>query len=69
MTDNLTRRTVIATVTRESLAADMGHRLRTLRIAGGYSSIAAYARSLGLPVSTVRRLVGTRRVYPDASMR
>ena len=55
-------------MTRESLAVDMGRRLRTLRIAAGYTSMAAYARFLGLPVSTVRRceagrLVGTRRVY------
>jgi hypothetical protein len=55
-------------VTRESLAADMGFRFRALRIASGYPSVAAFARSLGLPVSTARRceagrLVGTSRVY------
>jgi hypothetical protein len=52
----------------ERLAAGMGHRLRLLRVAAGYPSMAAYARYLGLPVSTVRRceagrLVGSSRVY------
>jgi hypothetical protein len=53
----------------ERLAAGMGSRIRTLGIASGYNtSVAAYARYLGLPVSTVRRceagrLVSTSRCY------
>jgi hypothetical protein len=40
---------------RASFARDVGIRVRTLRLAAGYRSVAAYARSLDLPASTLRR--------------
>ena len=53
----------------ENIAADMGARLRALRLALGYDSAAAFARYLEMPVSTVRRcergqLLATHRAIP-----
>jgi hypothetical protein len=52
---------------RKRIAEGMAVRLRVLRLSYGYESMAAFARFLDLPASTVRRceagrLVGTRRV-------
>jgi hypothetical protein len=49
---------------RTRFAEDMGQRVRTLRLAGEHGSIAAFAKFLDLPSSTVRRCEAGRLIAP-----
>jgi hypothetical protein len=49
---------------RTRFAEDMGHQVRALRDIGGHGSIAAFAKFLDLPTSTVRRCEAGRLIAP-----
>src|SRR5260221_678005 len=49
---------------RLEFAAGMAHRVRTLRLAGEHGSMAAFAKFLDLPASTVRRCEAGRLIAP-----
>jgi hypothetical protein len=53
---------------RLEFAAGLAHRVRALRIAGGHGSIAAFAKFIDLPLSTLRRceagrLIASHRIH------